>query len=128
MIVLNKQLAAGAAANAAAVLSMSLGAQYPELIGPDVADADGGQHRGITQVPIPVLAAELSRLSELAQAGDEEVAVFGFTDTAARSRTYADYETSLAELSGGSLEYFGVALSGPKKKLRALTGALPLFR
>jgi len=46
VIVIDRDLPPGLAANAAAALGMSLGAQVDGLIGPDVADADGVVHRG----------------------------------------------------------------------------------
>lgn len=127
-IVLNASLPNGTAANATAVLSLSLGANHPHLIGSDLRDADGGRHPGITSVPIPILAANRTRLAELARAADDEVTVVGFTDTAARSHTYDAYESELAATHADRLDYLGIALAGPHKRIASLTGALPLYR
>jgi hypothetical protein len=129
-IVLDKTLAPGFAANAAAVLAMSIGKRFPEFVGEDLPDQDGGFHRGITSVPIPILAqeaGELVRLREEASAADG-LWLADFTHTARVARDYGTYAKNLAALGGTELRYVGIALAGKKAELKRLTGSLPLFR
>jgi hypothetical protein len=46
-IVVSDALGAGHAANAAAVVALTLGARMPELVGPAVIDGDGVAHPGL---------------------------------------------------------------------------------
>jgi hypothetical protein len=46
-IVIDADLAPGLAANAAAVLALTLGATVDGIVGPDLVDADGEVHPGL---------------------------------------------------------------------------------
>ncbi len=67
VIVINVDLAIGLAANTAAVLVLSVGAKHPELIGTDIVDGSGQTHLGITTIPIPILAANTQKLTDIVQ-------------------------------------------------------------
>lgn len=83
-IVLDGGLPGGVAANAAAVLSLSVGRAFPDIVGPAVTDGDGGAHPGITQLPIPVLRAAPEALPDLRRkAAERGLYCVGFTHTAA---------------------------------------------
>lgn len=129
-IVLDKTLAPGFAANAAAVLAMSLGKSFPECVGDDVPDRDGDLHRGITSVPIPILALDPESLRGLREASRTmgAVRIVDFTHTARAARDYPSYADNLAGLGGDDLRYVGIALAGERTDLKRLTGSLPLFR
>jgi hypothetical protein len=129
-IVVDGALPPGLAANTAAVLSLSLGRRVGTLIGPDLKDGDGSVHPGITTVPIPILTATAERLKDIRDraAGDDELLVVDFTDSAQRSRTYDDYAELLRDARGETIAYLGVALYGPRKPVQRLTGSLPLLR
>lgn len=129
-IILDRDLGGGYAANAAAVLAMSIGKRYPELVGSELVDREGNAHPGITSVPIPILAAEavdLPRLREAARSA-EGLWTVDFTHTARAARDYGSYERALATLGGTELRYVGIAIVGGKAELKRLTGSLPLFR
>jgi hypothetical protein len=69
VIVVDEALPAGLAANAAAVVALTLGAREPALAGPDLVDADDGVHPGLIPMGLPVLTApqdDLRRLRERA--------------------------------------------------------------
>src|ERR1700742_1700759 len=73
VIVVSDALGAGQAANAAALLTLTLGARWPELPGPTVVDADGVTHPGLYPAGLPILRAGAEALRELhrrASAGD----------------------------------------------------------
>lgn len=129
-IVVDGALPAGLAANTAAVLMLSMGKLVDGLLGPDLKDADGSTHVGITTVPIPILTADTATVTEIREkaVGDSELVVVDFTDCAQRTKTYDDYAKLLEAASGGELRYLGVALYGPRKPVQRLTGSLPLLR
>lgn len=129
-IVLDAELPPGIAANAAAVLAMSIGKRHPEWVGADLIDGEGSPHPGITAHAIPVLAASAAAIRELRgrALGDGKLWIVGFTETARRAREYASYAADLAAAAPTELRYVGIALVGEKDAVRALTSSLPLFR
>jgi hypothetical protein len=130
-IVVDATLPAGLAANTAAVLALSIGRRVESIIGPDLKDADGSTHAGITTMPIPILTAPTEKVKEIrhaARAADPDMLVVDFTDCAQKTRTYADY-ASLLEVAGDrEITYLGVAMYGKKKVVQRLTGSLPLLK
>lgn len=127
-LVIDEALPTGLAANAAAVLAATLGHRLEHLVGPDGTDAAGGIHAGITTVNLPVLAASADRLAALAHhARRLDLFVVGFTDVAQAQRTYDDYLAQLATTAPDALRFRGVAIHGPSKPVRTVTGSLPLL-
>lgn len=132
VIVLKEGLAAGLAANAAAILGITLGKQCPEIVGADVCDRTGVEHLGIVEFPVPILRADaqgLRQIREKAQEkGYEDVITVDFSHLAQGCKTYEEYEAKMAETEEVALCYDGVALLGARKKVNRLTGNLPLMR
>ncbi|MGW5238404.1 DUF2000 domain-containing protein [Monashia sp. NPDC004114] len=130
-VVVDSSLPSGLAANTAAVLTLTVGHRVPELVGPDLKDADGCTHLGITTTPIPILTASTEHLKAicgLAREDLHDLLVVGFSDCAQRTRTYDDYAEALESSSSEELTYLGAALYGPRKKVVSLTGTLRLLR
>ena len=69
VIVVDEDLAPGLAANAAAVLALTLGATVDGLVGPDLVDADGDVHPGLFAAGLPVLGARARDAVAAARAG-----------------------------------------------------------
>ena len=133
VMVINRDLPLGLVANTAAVLGISLSKIYQEdIVGSDIADADGNLHLGITAQTIPILSASREQVKEIREAMFEpafaEVAAIDFSEAAQRCLNYEQYIRSLAQLSAEELFYLGVCMYGPKKKVNKLTGSLPLLR
>ncbi len=79
VIVVDQTLPAGLAANAAAVLALTVGARFPQLPGQDLPDADGDVHPGLIPMGLPVLCAAPDRLAALrAAALDGQLHVIDF--------------------------------------------------
>ena len=129
VIIVGSDLPAGLAANTAAVLTLSVGAKHPELIGKDLTDGSGQTHLGITSIPIPVLSADDSTLTSLVQKlADSEVELVSFSKIAQSIHTYEEYADKLSHTPAGSIAYSGIALFGPKKAVDSLVGSLPRLK
>ena len=130
VMVLDGELPAGLAVNAAAVLATTIGYRVESIVGPDVADRSGDQHVGLVTIPIPVLKAEAEALRSIRfeATGVEGMLVVDLTDVAQASKTYGEYEQKMAAAAPENLRYLGVILYGDKKPVNKLTGGLPLLR
>lgn len=130
VIVVDPALPLGPLANAVAYLSLTLGQRLPPLLGPDLADGSGVIHAGTSALALPILRAGPAALAELhrAAATQPELLAISFTDAAQSTLTYQEYQAKLAQTPTSALVYLGVALAGPRRRVSALTGSLPLLR
>ena len=71
VIVIDRDLPKGLAANAAAVLAHGFGSRVPGLIGADFDDAAGASHTGLIPTGLPVLGADGADLPALRAAAVE---------------------------------------------------------
>ncbi|WP_027363000.1 DUF2000 domain-containing protein [Desulfospira joergensenii] len=134
VMIINKELSPGLAANTAAVLGISLGNADPKILGPDLEDASSGIHRGITRENIPVLGADRNRLREIyeqvVQYRDQgqKIDLIDFNTLAQESRHYDEYREKLSGTDYQDLEFSGLCLFGSGKKINRLTGSLQLYQ
>src|SRR5262245_23346301 len=90
VVVVDEALAPGLAANAAAVMAVTIGAKLPAMVGEDFTDGAGERHPGLITTGLPVLRAPAADLPALrAKALEAEVGVIGFP---AHGHTTNDYE------------------------------------
>jgi hypothetical protein len=130
VIVVDRDLTAGRAANAAAVVAVSLGAAHPDMPGPDLVDAGGGRHPGLFPDGLPILAAgatEMVRLREAA-AADPAVLLVDFPAAGQTTTDYEEFRAAVATTAPEELRYVGVALHGPADTVRTLTRRLSVYR
>ena len=132
VILVDHTLPLGLIANTAAVLAISIGKKYEEIVGEDLMDRDQTLHRGITSIPIPVLKGEKELIWEtrkkLLDMDLEGLYYVDFCDVAQTSKTYDQYKSRLEKASAENLSYLGIALCGPEKIVSSLTGNIPLLR
>lgn len=129
VILVDRDLPAGLATNAAAVLALTIGARFPHLPGADLLHADGATHPGLIPMGLPVLATsatECARVRTTALAAD--VFVVDFPTLGQQTTDYDAFAHAVHATPGSELSYLGVALCGPAKTVRKLTGGLPLLR
>ena len=127
MVVVDEALAPGLAANAAAVMAMTLGAKVPALVGDDFEDAGGERHLGLITTGLPVLRAPAAELPVLrARAVAAEVGVVGFPVSGHQTNDYDAFRALVARTT--EPDYLGLALYGPARAVRRLTGSLALLR
>jgi hypothetical protein len=129
VLVLRDDLPQGLAVNAAAVLTLSLGGQVSDSLGPDGKDASGGAHPGLNTHPVPVLVAPSDRLRELRDRAMDspDLRVVAFSEVARRARDYGSYLRALSTTPDEEIDYVGVILHGPKSQVTKLTKHLALM-
>jgi hypothetical protein len=142
VFVIEDELPRGLQVNTAAVLALSLGRQFPDLVGEDLTDQAGRLHSGLTTIPMPILKASQAEIRRIAGAvaspgGDAEgpgnadtkdVFIVDVTDAAQQTTDYNAYRRRLEETAPEELRYLGIALLGPKRRINSLTGSLALLR
>jgi hypothetical protein len=129
VIVVDEDLPAGLAANAAAVLALTLGAREPELVGEDFVDADAEPHPGLIPIGLPVLRAAREELVELRRrATADGVRVVDFPAYGQQTNDYDEFRGMVAATPSAELSYLGVAVYGPRRAVGRLTGGLALLR
>ena len=131
-MVIDENLPLGLIANTAAIMGITLGKEMPEVVGANVTDQSGNQHLGIIEFPVPILKGTPEVIKEirekLYQPEFQELSVVDFSDLAQGCKTYDEFIGKMAETSENTLQYFGIAICGPKKKVNKLTGSMPLLR
>ncbi|MEN3282899.1 MAG: hypothetical protein V7607_4039 [Solirubrobacteraceae bacterium] len=129
VVIVDEALPPGLAANAAAMVALTLGATVEGLPGADLVDADGNTHPGLIPSGIPILAASREQLSDLhARAERNGVGVVDFPAFGQQTTDYESVIERIGQTPAAELEYLGVALHGPRRAVRRLTGHLRLLR
>jgi hypothetical protein len=127
VVVVDEGLAPGLAANAAAVMALTLGTKVPALVGEEFVDGAGERHPGLITTGLPVLRAAAEQLPQLrARAIEADVGVIGFPRSGQTTTDYDHFRAMVAETE--SPDYLGLAFYGDGKTLRRLTGSLGLLR
>jgi hypothetical protein len=130
VIVVDRELPTGLAANAAAVVALSLGAALPDLPGGDFVDATGETHRGLIPFGLPVLGArpvEMARLRREAVA-HRDLIVVDFPALGHTTNDYQEFQRRVAGSPADDMRYAGIGLHGPLALVRELTRRLSLLR
>lgn len=132
VMVIDESLPLGLIANTAAIMGVTLGKQMPEVVGADVTDRSGHEHLGIIEFPVPVLggsAEDIKAIREkLYRPEFVDLTVVDFSDLAQGCKTYDEFIGKIGHTPQSTLQYLGVAMCGPKKKVNKLTGSMPLLR
>jgi hypothetical protein len=129
VIVLDEQLPAGRAANAAAVLALTVGQRHPELVGLPLTDASGQTHPGLIPIGIAVLSATEEELGVIHRqaAASESVDVVDFPVQGQMTTNYEEFMAVVAQIPAEELRYLGLALVGEKKAIAKLVSKKKLF-
>lgn len=132
VMVIDEHLPLGIIANTAAIMGITLGKKMPEVVGADVTDKTGKEHLGIIEFPVPILKGNAESIKTIRERLYEpdfsDLTVVDFSDLAQGCKTYDEFTEKMKEVSEIDLNYFGIAICGPKKKVNKLTGSMPLLR
>jgi hypothetical protein len=129
VIVVYQDLPSGRAANAAAVMALTIGQRHPNLVGEPLIDASGDSHPGLIPIGIAVLVAPQVELSEIRHKGIRAGCdVIDFPLEGQQTTDYQAFRDAVATSEPEALRYVGVALVGQKKEIRKITGHLTLLK
>ena len=132
VMIIDESLPLGIIANTAAIMGITLGKEMPEAVGADVYDKMDNKHLGIIEFPVPILKGNAEIIKTIRQKLYEpefsDLTVIDFSDLAQGCKTYNEFIEKMKKASENSLNYFGVAICGAKKKVNKLTGSMPLLR
>lgn len=129
VIVVDQNLPIGRAANATAVIALTIGQRHPILVGEPLVDKSGFNHPGLIPMGITVLAASSEELLAIRQKGVEsECDVVDFPMEGQQTTNYQTFREAVAVIEPQSLRYVGVALVGQKKKINRIIGHLGLLK
>jgi hypothetical protein len=129
-IVIDKNLPAGLAINAASVIGISFGRTVENLVGPDMQSLDAINYPGVIYSPLPVLLASGEYIHELLThaESDNEIYIMPFSALAQSCKTYDEYGERISSVDSSNIELVAVGLIGPKNKITKMTGNLPLYK
>lgn len=132
VMIIDEELPAGIIANTAGIMGITLGKYVPEVVGSTVTDADGNEHLGVIQFPVPILKGNKDILKQIRERLYEEqfkdLITVDFSDVAQSCKNYGEYIEKVACAEKSEIEYYGIAICGNKKKINKLTGSMPLLR
>lgn len=131
VIIVDEELPSGVITNTAAILGMSLGKKYPEIVGRNLINKDKEIHEGITIIGLPILSADKEKLKSIrdnAKQFENQIFEVNVLNLTRSTRSYEEYAEKLEKIANQDLEYQGILLYGEKKAINKLTGNLSLFK
>lgn len=129
-IVIDKDLPAGLAINAASVIGISFGRTTENLVGPDMQSEDNVNYPGVICSPLPVLLASGDYIQELQRIAKEEESIYAmpFSALSQSCKTYDEYGEKISSTRSENIELVAIGLIGPKNRITKLTGNLALYK
>jgi hypothetical protein len=127
--IVDDALAIGKAANAAAVMALTMGALQSHLVGKPLVDSAGNHHPGLIPIGIAVLgapAADLPSLRDRAKRAGLEVV--DFPTQGQQTNNYAEFCRMVGETAADQVRYLSVMVYGEKKKVGRIVGKYGLLR
>lgn len=129
VIIIDTDLPAGRAANAAAVMALTVGQRHPELVGEPLIDASGHEHPGLIPIGIAVLAATQDELARLRDKGlTAGCDIVDFPVEGQQTTNYAAFRDAVALVAPQDLRYVGVALVGERKPISKIVANCGLLK
>ena len=129
VVVVNADLPAGRAVNAAVCVAGATVAGVAGLLGPDAVDGAGATHPGLPWAGCTVLLADAATLRTIRAKGEAHDGTFvaDMPAAAQATRVYDEYLSQLGASAPDDLEYLAVSLVGPKNRVDKIVGRLPLM-
>jgi hypothetical protein len=127
--VIDATLPAGKAANAAAVMALTMGARHPHLLGHPLIDAAGRQHPGLIPIGNAVLGAPTPDLSVVRdKALGAGLEVVDFPIQGQQTTNYAEFLKLVGETAPEDVRYLGVMIYGERRRVNRVVGRYGLLK
>lgn len=130
--VLNEKIPVGSLMNALGHMAAGLSAIYPniaEMRFDSYFDQNGGEHKGISDNPFIILAAENSnQIRKLRESLIETKIHFNDFTSTMTVGTYSEQKERTRSTPEASLEYYGICMFGPIPVVNSLTKKFSLWR
>jgi len=129
VVVVDRDLPAGRAANAAICVTGATVARTRGVLGRDAVDSDGAVHPGLPWIGCTVLGASADRVAEVRARGAAApgVVTVDMPTQAQHTRVYADYLHAVSRTRTADLSYYAVSLFGPRSVVDRITKGLSLL-
>ena len=129
VLVVDRALPPGLAANAAVCASAATAASVAGLLGPDAEDGDGSLHPGLPWAGCSVLAAPAEALGAIRAraASSPDVFVADVPRAAQSTRVYDEYLAQVGASGGEDIAYCALSIVGPRNRVDRVVGRLPLL-
>lgn len=129
VLLIDQDLPAGRAVNAAICASAATTAHVSGLLGPAALDRNGSEHPGLPRAGCTVLSATAEQLSTIRAkaAASDNVFVADMPAPAQHTRIYDEYLDQVSVLAPDELTYYAVSLVGPRNRIDRLVGKLSLL-
>ncbi|MBM2622182.1 DUF2000 domain-containing protein [Actinoplanes sp. LDG1-06] len=129
VVVVDADLPAGRAANAAICTAAATSQAVNGLLGDDAVDADGNRHPGLPWAGCTVLAADTETLRKIRAraAARPDFFVADMPAAAQHTRVYREYLDTVAATEAEKIDYYAVSVVGPRNPVDKLVGRLPLL-
>jgi hypothetical protein len=129
VIVVASDLPSGRAANAAAVIALTIGRLRPDLVGTDLVDLSGVAHHGLIPIGISVLAAPMSELAAVrTKALAKEMLMVDFPVQGQQTNDYSAFSAAVGDRATEELSYVGIGLVGSRKAVGKIVGRYSLLK
>lgn len=129
VVVVDRDLPAGRAVNAAVCVAAATSREVIGLLGDDAVDADGGTHPGLPWAGCTILAADNAALATIRAKAASSLGTFvaDMPAAAQHTRVYAEYLGTVKETAADDVEYYAVSIVGPRNRVDKIVGKLPLL-
>jgi hypothetical protein len=129
VVVVDGELPAGRAANAAICTAAATSRAVAGLLGDDAVDADGNAHPGLPWAGCTVLSADAATLRAIRAkaAARPDFFVADMPAAAQHTRVYTEYLSSVAGTAADGLDYYAISIVGPRNPVDKIVGKLPLL-
>jgi hypothetical protein len=127
VIVVDEELPAGRAANAAVCVAAATATGVHGLLGPDAKDAAGGVHPGLPWSGCSILGAPAAKLSAIRAKAADSLGVFvaDMPTEGQSTRVYDEYRTRVG--ADDAPDYHAVSLVGPRNRIDKIVHGLTLL-
>lgn len=129
VVVVDADLPAGRAANAAICTAAATARAVDGLLGDDAVDADGQTHPGLPWAGCTVLAADTETLRTIRAkaAARTDFFVADMPAAAQHTRVYSEYLEAVCTTEADEIDYYAVSVVGPRNPVDKIVGKLPLL-